>query len=307
MTPVVSVVTPVHNTVKYLSECIESVRKQDFSAWEYVILDNASTDGSYEIALQHSKEDPRIRVVRCSELLPQVQNYNRALNHANPAASYIKVLEADNWLFPSCLRMMVELADAHRDVGVVSSYSATETKVRLTGIPLRESVIDGRSIARRHLKGDLYAFGSPTTVMLRSDLVRRRSPYYREDGAPAEDLSACLDGLKVSNFGFVHQVLTFVRTENESILSRLKGFEAQYLDRVVLLVLHGEDFFETDELERIRGQVWRTYYRRLAKAALHSRGARFWEFHRDNLAKIGHDLSLLRLLSGGISGIWREA
>ncbi|HWH03492.1 MAG TPA: glycosyltransferase family 2 protein, partial [Gemmatimonadales bacterium] len=69
-TPLVSVVTPVYNTGKYLAECIESVLAQTFTDFEYVILDNASTDDSPEIIARYARRDPRIRVVRNERLLP---------------------------------------------------------------------------------------------------------------------------------------------------------------------------------------------------------------------------------------------
>jgi len=49
--PLVSVVTPFHNTEAYLGECIESVLAQTFDNWEYTIVDNQSTDASVEIAM----------------------------------------------------------------------------------------------------------------------------------------------------------------------------------------------------------------------------------------------------------------
>jgi len=48
--PLVSVVTPFYNTQAFLPECIESVLRQSYENWEYLLVDNCSTDGSGEIA-----------------------------------------------------------------------------------------------------------------------------------------------------------------------------------------------------------------------------------------------------------------
>ena len=179
--PLVSVVVPVHNTATYLAECIESVLKQRYSNWELVIVDNASTDGSGDIALRYVGQDARLQVFQYDELLPQVPNYNRALAKISPESKYVKVLEADNWLFPECLEKMVALAEENPSVAVVSSYNVTETQVRMTGLPLALTVINGRELARMQLGNAAYLFGAPTTVLIRADLVKSKTPFYDED------------------------------------------------------------------------------------------------------------------------------
>ena len=51
--PLVSVVTPVYNGAEYLVECIESVVNQTYANWEYVIVDNCSTDDTLAIARRY--------------------------------------------------------------------------------------------------------------------------------------------------------------------------------------------------------------------------------------------------------------
>jgi glycosyltransferase involved in cell wall biosynthesis len=291
----VSIVTPVHNTASHLAECIESVLNQRYSNWEHVIVDNASTDGSGEIATRYARQDDRIRVVSFSELLPQVPNYNRTIAQASRGCAYVKVLEADNWLFPTCLEEMVALAEAHPNVGIVSAYNSTETKIRFTGLPLAQTVVNGRELARMHLRADSYLFGAPTTVLMRASFVLASPKFYDEEQWIAEDLSACFNALREWDFGFVHQILTFVRTENDSILSRIKGFDAQFLDRLVLLRRHGRDFMSEVEFATTQESLLRAYYGCLARGALARQGATFWTFHRRGAQSAGLELDRTRL------------
>lgn len=295
MEPLVSVVTPFYNTRTYLAECIESVRRQRFSRWEYVLVDNASTDGSGEIAQRFAGVDSRVRVVQCDDHLPQVPNYNRALGLISSASKYVKVVEADNWLFPGCLEEMVALAEFNPRIGIVSAYNTTETQLRLTGLPLARTVIDGREAARIHLQGDLYLFGAPTTVMMRADIVRSRNPFFDESAVFAEDQSACLEALRENDFGFVHQILTFVRTENESTLTAFKDMDAMPLVRSLLLRRHGCDFYTPNEVCAVERRIMRNYYADLAKAALRRRPPGYWDFHRGGLQSSGMGLDRMRL------------
>lgn len=285
--PLVSVVTPFYNTAPFLAECIESVLAQRHENFEYVLLDNASSDGSSEIAARFASHDRRIRVLRNDELLPQVPNYNRAISHCSPQARYVKLVEADNWLYPECLTQMVALAERHPRVGVVSSYNTTETRLRMTGLPLATSVMSGQALFEASFERHLYLFGAPTTVLMRADLVRARQPFYDESLFTAEDLSACWDLLADSDFGFVHQVLCFVRTENDSILSRIRGFDAQELDRYLVAHRHARQFIVPERLSAFLASENARYYRAIAHGALRARRAGLLAFHRERLMRDG--------------------
>ena len=121
--PLVSFVTPFYNTEAYLGECIESVLRQIYGNWEYILLNNCSTDKSAEIAESYAARYPgRIRVFQNSEHLSQVQNFNRVFQFISPGSKYCKFVQADDWLFPECTTKMVELAEAHPEVGIVGAY-----------------------------------------------------------------------------------------------------------------------------------------------------------------------------------------
>ena len=62
--PRVSIVTPCYNAVAYIREAIESVRAQTFTDWEYVVVDDGSTDGSAEVVEAIADFDERIRLIR---------------------------------------------------------------------------------------------------------------------------------------------------------------------------------------------------------------------------------------------------
>ena len=106
--PLVSVVTPFYNTAPYLAQCIESVLAQTYPHFEYILMDNCSTDGSAEIAETYARRDSRIRLIRCSEFLSQLANYNRALTQISDESEYCKIVQADDWIFPNCLQLMVQ-------------------------------------------------------------------------------------------------------------------------------------------------------------------------------------------------------
>jgi glycosyltransferase involved in cell wall biosynthesis len=291
--PLVSVVTPFYNTREYLAECIESVLRQTYQNWEYVLVNNCSTDGSSDIAEQYALRFPhKIRVIHTPSFLSQVQNYNFALTCISPRSKYCKMVQADDWLFPDCVRAMVEVAEAHPSVGMVAAYEIAGDLVRLDGLPYPSPEVPGRDACRLYFLKGRYLFGSPTSSLLRSEAVRSRNPFYDEQYFPFEDGHVCFDLLKAWDFGFVHQVLTYTRWDNGGLMSRLRQFEIVPFLRLSMLVAHGKDYLSSGEYDRCLKRAERQYCRYLAKhaCALRRESREFWEFQRSGLASIKYSL-----------------
>jgi glycosyltransferase involved in cell wall biosynthesis len=204
--PLVSVLTPVFNGARYLAECIDSVRSQHHASWEYVIVDNRSTDGTSDIAARYAAMDSRIRVVRNREFVGLFENHNIALAQISPRSEYCKVVPADDWITPDCLARLVRLAEEHPRVGIVGSYQLRARDVRWRGLPPDTGVISGREVCRRSLLGELDVFGSTTSTLYRSSLVRAQ-PFFPHS-RPHADTSVCYRDLSRCDFGFVHAVLS---------------------------------------------------------------------------------------------------
>jgi glycosyltransferase involved in cell wall biosynthesis len=292
-TPLVSVVTPFYNTQEFLAECIESVLRQTYANWEYLLVDNCSTDGSGEIARQYAARFPeRIRLIRTDSFLSQVQNYNFALSHIAPDSKYCKIVQADDWIFPDCLRSMVELTEAHPSVGLVSAYELEGDHASLGGgLTYPSSEVPGRDICRLIFLEEKYFFGTPTSVLFRSEFVRSRHPFFEERHAPFEDSHACFDALRTWNFGFVHQILTYTRRNNESILARIRPFEFMRFARLAEIITHGRNCLSEDEYRSCLKEAEHSYFFFLGNSALQGRDSKFWKFHRERLASINYSVN----------------
>jgi glycosyltransferase involved in cell wall biosynthesis len=290
--PLVSVVTPFYNTRDFLAECIESVLRQTYPNWEYILVDNCSTDGSSDIAKQYAARFPdTIRLISTNSFLSQVQNYNFALSCISPDSKYCKMVQADDWIFPECLRSMVELAEAHPNVGIVAAYELEGDHPALGGLPYPSPEVSGRDVCRLFFHKNIHLFGTPTSLLMRSELVRSRHPFYEERHAPFEDSHTCFEALRTWKFGFVHQVLTYSRRDNESILSRIRPFKFELFSRLAKILAHGRNYLSEDEYRYFLKEAERNYFYFLGKSALQGRDPKFWEFHRERLASINYSLN----------------
>ncbi len=285
----VSVVTPVYNAEPYLAGCIESVLSQSYTNYEYIIADNRSTDGSLDIARSYARKDARIRVIGYDVFVDHIQNHNRALGLMSDESAYCKIVQADDSIFPECLSKMVALAESEPSVGIVSSYGIFGTEVHNLGLPFPRRVLSGREACRLHLIDGVSFFGTPTTILVRGDIARRRSPFFCE-GSYDPDSDACYEILQYSDFAFVHEVLSFVRRDNESVTSARRRFNPGLLSAFAALHKYGGAYLDRDEHARRYKRLKDEYFGFLGREYLQNRDPGFWAYHRQGLDHIGYPL-----------------
>jgi glycosyltransferase involved in cell wall biosynthesis len=301
--PLVSVITPVYNGEPYLTDCIESVLNQTYQHWEYTLVDNCSTDGTAELIKRFAARDPRIRVVTNDRTVDVIQNHNIALKQVPAEAKYCKLVQADDWMFPECLDLMVRAGEAAPAAGVVGSYCLAGRKVRCTGLPYPTPVISGRELGRMTLLGMLYLFWSPSCLLIRADLIRGRQPFYRSSYLHA-DVEALYDLLQEHDFAFVHQVLTYIRTHEGSMTAQdAKRANTQRLSRLHLLHDFGPVYLDSGEFTKRLDALIGEYYENLALCVLERKAPEFWKHQKAELEKLGYPLSHLRLLRETVSAL----
>jgi glycosyltransferase involved in cell wall biosynthesis len=293
--PLVSVLTPVYNGEEYLAECIESVLAQTYQNWEYCIVNNRSTDRTLEIAGRYAERDKRIRIHNNSDFVGCDANGNIAFRQISSESKYCKVVHADDWLYPECITKMVELAEAHPTVAIVGAYALRNDHVSWDGLHYQTTVIAGRDICRNTLLGGPYVFGSPTSMLIRSDEVRKRPTFYNEDN-PHCDIEACLDILADRDFGFVHQVLTFTRDHADAETAFCNRFGTSYLGTLEHLAKYGRTYLSDKEYRECVRRSWERYYAFLGARVFHRKDEGFWKFHRKELGRLGYSLSVRKVV-----------
>jgi glycosyltransferase involved in cell wall biosynthesis len=290
--PFVSVVTPVYNGSEYLAACIESVLAQTYRNFEYVIVDNWSTDDTQAIANRYAGADPRIVVRRPDRHLEIIANWNFALSCRNPASRYCKMVHADDYLMPACLERMVSLAESHPQVGIIGAYRLEENRPGLGGIELGRAVLPGKAVGAGVLSGQMSVFGSPTQILMRSEAMGRQ-PFFDESLLHA-DKDSCLRVLLHWDFGFVSEILTFTRRHNESKSSALRRLNPRRVENLVMLKRYGRHYL--GERFNARWQMEMTgYHRYLAIQLLEGAGTDFWRFQRQRLAAVDERIGTARM------------
>ena len=298
--PLVSVLTPLYNGEPYVRQCIEAVLAQTYSNWEYIIVNNCSTDNSLSIAEEYAAREPRIRIQTNREFVGAEANHNIALRYISEASKYIKFAHADDWLFPECIEKMVQVAEDNPSVGLVGAYRLHENYVSLNGLEYPSTVVSGRAVARGLLLGKFNVFGSYNSTLLRTDLVRLKTPFYNESNIHA-DTEACYHILQTTDYGFVHQLLTFTRSHDASVSSSISSLNTSLLGGGLFLLLrYGPVFLNEKEFRARKAEYLKRYYAFLGKNVLKMREKSFWKYHVDGLRELGIPLSKPRLCASAV-------
>lgn len=295
--PLVSIITPVHNDAEYVAECIESVLAQTYQNWVYTIIDNASTDESHSIIEKYASRDSRIQVVTNDRVLPIIENHNLAVQYLAPQAKYCKFVYADDWIYPNSIEEMVRFAEQHATVGIVSAYTMDGQEVLWPGLPYPQQWLSGREVCRHKLLGGPYIFGTFTSILLRADLIRKRSPFFNEKN-PHADTEACFAVLQESDFGFLHQVLSFSRKRPESATSFAIYYNTVILSDFVMLHKFGPVFLTEAEYRKRWKRMRQDYHQALAHNILRIRPREFWNYHANMLATVDAKIDRWMLVKG---------
>jgi glycosyltransferase involved in cell wall biosynthesis len=295
----------VYNGEEFLKACIESVIGQTYTNFEYIILNNCSTDRSLEIALALSQRDPRIKV-RCNRKFADIiENHNMGLRLMSSEAKYCKVVSADDVLFPDCIMRMVEVAEAHPSAGFVGCYQISGNHIRWQGFPYPKALLNGPDLCRQMFrnKDTSFGFGSPTSLLYRADIVRKTEAFY-PTSSPHADTSVIYANLKDCDFGFVYQTLCWKRLHQGSQTAKSAKLNEVFSSTLSDVIKYGRYYLSEKEYDEILRQSLDSYYQFLA-LNIH-REKEFWSYHKNRLAELGYPMSGPRLFKAGLVKVLKE-
>ena len=177
--PVVSVLMSAFNNMAFLPEAISSILAQTFADFEFIIIDDGSTDATWNILTSCS--DPRIRLVRNERNLGLARSLNNGLDLAR--GQYVTRQDADDISLPHRLERQIGLMEEHPDIGIVGSQCMMiDAKGRDQGIlpkPLSDLEIRWVMLLDN-------PFAHPT-VMVRRRILQQHALKYDEQFQTAQD------------------------------------------------------------------------------------------------------------------------
>ncbi|WP_427172937.1 glycosyltransferase family 2 protein [Arthrobacter sp. 92] len=263
--PHVAVVVPCYNYGRFLVSCIESIVGQTGVETSVHVIDDASPDGSFGIALELAARYRNVRATRNLVNLGHIATYNKGL--AQVDSDYVVLLSADDQLAPGALARAAALMEAHPKVGLVYGHPQTFSGTpKETSYPLLHwSLWSGRNWTRAQFRRGLSIIYSPEAVV-RTEL-QHQVGYYRADLPHSGDLEMWLRLAAHADVGRVNgpdqayrrlHPLSMMNSEFAGVLTDLRERQRAY-----------EACLESESLSaRERGRLEATMRRRLSMEAL---------------------------------------
>lgn len=235
--PIVSVLMPAYNAQNFIAEAIESILNQTYKNFEFIIVDDGSTDATVEIIKRY--KDRRISLIK----LPENKGNRYAANFAIKEAKgkYLVRQDADDISLPTRIEDQVMFMEEHPDIGFSGGsieYFGDERGVvnyPTSSLAVQAAFIFGPGVSQ------------PASIV-RNQVIIDNNIYYKEDGASfAEDYQFFFGLSKVSKGANISKLLIKYRRHKRNISSLIGGKNKHLSNKILSDVISYYFFSPTEE------------------------------------------------------------
>lgn len=207
--PLVSVIMPVYNAQHYIKQAMESTLNQTYPEFEFIIVDDASTDSTSKILKSFKRKDQRITLITNKANLGVTKSLNEAV--AKASGKYIIRMDGDDWSYPDRFKLQVELMKNNPEVVVSGCYvEICDSKLKTKYI--RKYHLNDTAI-RKHIFR-YSPFAHPATIWKTSALKKER---YNEILTTCQDYELYFRVGKIGKFMNLDRCLLKLRLHDRSV------------------------------------------------------------------------------------------
>jgi glycosyltransferase involved in cell wall biosynthesis len=215
--PLVSICIPVYNCERFIEKTIESALAQTYTNIEIIIIDNASTDTTYEIISRFSND--RIKLIRNAHNIGLKNNWNKVIAEAE--GKFIKLLPADDLIYPDCIEKeirpflndgLINLALVCCGRNIIDSDGALLFKRSFNEF---SGLVEGKRAIRAIIRSGTNRLGEPGAILFERERLIHQSGF--DDTFPyVIDLNSWLKMLTTGNLYVVNEYLCGFRVSGSS-------------------------------------------------------------------------------------------
>ena len=234
----ISVIMPVYNSEKYLVQSIDSILNQTYEDFEFIIIDDGSTDNSLSII--NSYKDNRIKVITNKNNIGISQSLNIGI--LNSSGDYIVRMDSDDISLLNRFEKQLGFMESNSGVSICGcnmyiikdSKKVSETKYCLDSSEIKTDMLFGRT-----------PFAHPT-IMMRSSFVHSCSLKYNNSAIYAEDLELYCNYCHQAKYANINKCLHIYRIHNDSVSVKYKETQKSNAKLIIKRFLKSEGLILTE-------------------------------------------------------------
>lgn len=180
--PNLSIIIPVFNAEKYLSNCLKSILNQTYNNFEIIIINDGSTDKSLEICKEFSDQDSRIKLINNQNNGPSIA---RNIGLRNAKGKYVSFIDSDDYVKKTYFeKLLKNIPD--KKILIVSSYIKKYNKIE-TIQPIVNKIFEGDLLVNDAIINGLLTFSEPHCKIFSNDIIQKYSITFPDQVKIGED------------------------------------------------------------------------------------------------------------------------
>ncbi|MBL7196754.1 MAG: glycosyltransferase [Candidatus Omnitrophica bacterium] len=213
--PRISVIMSVYNSERYLREAFESILNQTFSNFEFIIVDDGSTDKSWEMLKEFKVKDSRIKLIKNENNIGLTKSLNKALRICR--GEYIARQDADDISLPNRLEKELSFLEKNREYGILgSAYREKDEEKDTVNKPKVMLCLRDKEIRKNIIKFNPFCHSS---VLFRKKIIGTIG-YYNEQFKYSQDYELWFRILKYHKGANLEDVLIYRRLFSVNISNK---------------------------------------------------------------------------------------
>ena len=218
-TPKVSVLMPAYNVEKYVGAAIESILNQTFTDFEFIIINDGSTDNTAKIIKEYAKKDKRIRFIDNKENKGFIARLNDCLDLAR--GEYVAKMDSDDISLPERFQKQVDFLDTNLDIGMVgAALKAFGDADYVLRHPEKVGIID-------------FVYGCKTTIfMARREIIEKNNLRFDSNYFSAEDYEFYSRFARVAKIANIQDVLYMYRWHGKNVSKEKANIQQETSKRI---------------------------------------------------------------------------
>ncbi|MEE0887750.1 MAG: glycosyltransferase [Candidatus Saccharimonadaceae bacterium] len=227
--PFVSIIIPVYNTAKFLPRCLDSVIRQTYRNLEIIIVDDGSTDNSYDIAKQYTQKDPRIKLIHQKN---QGLSGARNTGITKSTGTYLTFIDSDDEIKPTFTEKLLTALQKNNAGISICSFKEVYPNGKNTHFSNNypAKIYDAKSALQAMLQENGFMLSATMKLFPKAYFKNIRFPVGRLHEDVGTTYKLIMQADKTS---FIPDELYIYHHHNNSIVSA-KNFDPHKLDIITL-------------------------------------------------------------------------